>query len=114
MPPFEEDDSELEPIKNNLGKISKKQSILDKSNKKQSASILQKAVQNIEDKNLSFKERTSALAIKFKKLIESKILPENKNLFLLEEEKEVLTNIASLASEIDNDENESIGIVLRL
>lgn len=110
MPPFEEDDSELEPIKNNLGKISKKQSIFDKSNKKQSASILQKAVQNIEDKNLSFKERTSALAIKFKKLIESKILPENKNLFLLEEEKEVLTNIASLASEIDNDENESVGI----
>jgi len=110
MPPFEEDEAELEPKKNNIGKVSKKQSIFDTSNKKQSAALLKQNVQNIEDKNLSFKEQTSALAIRYKKIIESKVLPENKNLFLAEEEKEVLTKIASLASQIDNDENEPIGI----
>ena len=55
MPPFEEDEAELEPKKNNIGKVSKKQSIFDTSNKKQSAALLKQNVQNIEDKNLSFK-----------------------------------------------------------
>lgn len=108
--PFEEDELEIEDKKDNLGKVSNKKSIFDNSIKKQNINDFKQNVQKMQDKNFSYKERTNDLAIKFKKIIESKVLPENKNIFILEQEKQILAEIASLASEIDNDENEQIGI----
>lgn len=108
--PFEEDELEIEDKKDNLGKVSNKKSIFDNSIKKQNINDFKQNVQKMQDKNFSYKERTNDLAIKFKKIIESKVLPENKNIFILEQEKQILAEIVSLASEIDNDENEQIGI----
>lgn len=107
--PFDEDDSELE----NKPKIGLKFKNPEKQNpvaKKISQEDFDKKVQDIQEKSHSYKRRASELAIQFKKIIEDKTLPQNKNIFANEVEKELLANMIDLAIEINNDPNEQDGM----
>lgn len=61
-------------------------------------------------KHEDYKKRTWDLSTKFKSLLESKILPENKSELSKNLETEVLQNLVVLASEMNEDENQPEGI----
>ena len=110
--PFDDDYGDIDNLskKNGLKNISTQKSIFDNNVKKTSQNDFDSSVKNMEEKKINYKQRTSDLAIQFKKLIEDKTLLDNKNIFSKEMEKEVLLNIIQLASEVNNDANESEGI----
>lgn len=110
--PFEEDEADLPIAKVGLKNISSKKSMFDDLPKKPTQKDLDKKVQAIEDKDMSYKQRASELAIKFRKLYEDKTLPMNRGPFAGDLEKEVLSDMISLAIEINNDpeeQNEGMG-----
>ena len=109
MPFDEEDDSDI----NSKPKIGLKFKNVDKSSstqKKATQEQFEKKVQEVQEKNSSYKRRASELAIQFKKVIEDKTLPQNKNIFANEIERELLANMIDLAVEINNDPNEQDGM----
>lgn len=109
---FDDDYEELPDKKNKIGlkKVSSQESIFDNIPKKPSQNDLVEKVNNMTQKGDSFKARTADLAIKFKKIMEDKTLPQNKNIFAQDHEKEILSLILSLASEVNNDPNELEGM----
>lgn len=56
-----------------------------------------------------FKNRSFELGLKFKNLLESNVLPENKTTILKDLEGEVLSQLSQLANEINNDEAQPEG-----
>lgn len=109
--PLDDDYDDLpEKNKSGLKNISSQKSIFDNAPKKQSQEDFNKVVRDAQEKGASFKSRTADLAIQFRKIIEDKTLPQNKSIFASEIEREVLSSIIKLASEINNDPNESEGI----
>jgi hypothetical protein len=67
-------------------------------------------VQGAIDRNSSYKERASDLALQFKKMMIDKTLQQNKNIFSQEMEREVLSKMIQLAVEINNDPHEQEGM----
>lgn len=109
--PLDDDYDDLpEKNKSGLKNISSQKSIFDNTPKKQSQEDFNKVVRDAQEKGSSFKSRTADLAVQFRKIIEDKTLPQNKSIFAIEVEREVLSSIIKLASEINNDPNESEGI----
>lgn len=108
--PFTEDyDDDTGVSTSNLKSVSQKKSIFDNSKPKH-VNTLKADVQNIYDKEASYKERTIQLASQLKRMLEDRTLPQNKNIFAQEIEKETLGQIMELASEINADPNEQDGI----
>ena len=70
----------------------------------------QQRVQEVEDRRSSHKTRAAELFLQFDKIIKDKTVPQNRNVFNVEAEREVLQNLMRLASEINLDENEEDGI----
>lgn len=110
--PLDVDSEEDIPLKKiGLKQISSKKSIFDTENsKKHSKEDFDKKVEDTHKKINDYKSRASELAVAYKKLVLDKTLPQNKNLFLEELEKETLTKMVSLAIEINNDEDEQEGM----
>lgn len=114
--PFDEEDDDtlptLPPKKLGLKNVSAQKSIFENMPKKQTQDEFDKKVNNREENNANYKQRAAELAIKFKKLQDDKTLPSNRGVFANEVEREVLTDMISLAVEINNDpyeENEGMG-----
>lgn len=103
------DDDNPIPVKKTQ-KIEGKKSIFDGKLKKPTQEDLDNKVKNIGDKQLSYKKRAAEYAVAYKKILEDKTLPKNKNVFSQDVEKELLSNMISLAIEINNDENEYEGM----
>ncbi len=106
------DDEEEAPIqKIGLKQVSSKKSLFEVENQdKPSQEEFNKRVEQIHQKTNDYKSRASELALNYKKLIFDKTLPQNKNIFLEDLEKDTLSKMISLAVEINNDENEQEGM----
>ncbi len=94
----------------NLKKVSSQKSIFDGIPRKPTQNDLDQQVKQMQEKNADYKQRTAELAIQFRKLMEDKTLPQNKNVFAAEMEKDILSKIIQLASEINNDPHEDEGM----
>lgn len=110
--PFEDDEIDESKLKNNgLKQVSSKKSIFDTSKQeKPSFENFEKKVDQIHKKMNDYKTRASELAVSYKKLIMDKTLPQNKNIFIEDSEKEILSKMVNLAVEINNDEDEQEGM----
>jgi hypothetical protein len=107
--PFEEKDPKDYAPKVGLKKIGQK-SMFEGKPKAPSPQEFQQKVQAVEEKKSSYKSRAADLFIRFNKAIMDKTLPQNRNIFLAESEKEMLQNMIQLAIEINNDPNEQEGM----
>jgi len=109
--PFEEESGDI-PQKKEIKKVSSQKSIFE--SKKADAAPSQKSfeekVQQIAEKNNNYKTRAADLAVQYKKVFLDKTLPQNRNVFSEEIEKEVLTKMVNLAIEINNDPDEDEGM----
>lgn len=111
--PFDEDqDEDLEVSNKKIGikNASTQKSMFDAKPKKPTQQEFEKKVQDVQQQILTYKQKVSELALEFKKVLEDKTLSENKNIFSLEVEKELLTKMVQLAVEINNDPNEKEGM----
>jgi hypothetical protein len=68
-----------------------------------------KQIQDLGEKANGYKKRAADLFLQFIKVVGEKTLPQNKNLFHAETEKELLQNMVQLANEVNNDPNEPEG-----
>jgi|688.fasta_scaffold881774_2 hypothetical protein len=108
--PFEEDDSPIQAPKQGLKNVSSKKSIFESLPKKPSPEEFEKRVKDAQESNSGYKKRAAELALNFKKILEDKTLPQNKNIFANEFERELLVKMIQLAIEINNDPNEQEGM----
>ena len=109
--PFEQDDDDNQISKNTgLKNVSTQKSIFENLKKKPTQQDFENQVKTNQQQIATYKQRAADLAIQFKKIVEDKTLPQNKNVFSLELEREVLSNMIQLAVEINNDPNEQEGM----
>lgn len=107
--PFDEDD-DIEPVKPKIGIKSQGKSIFDNKKEKPSAEEFEKKSIESNKKLENYQVRAQELAVQFKKIMDDKTLSQNKNIFALEIEKELISKMISLAIEINSDENEIEGM----
>lgn len=106
----EEDDSNLPVNKKGLKKVSSQKSIFDSMPKKPSPSDFEGQVKNIQEREASYKARASDLSSKFVRVLSDKTLKQNKNIFAVEMERELLSQMINLGIEINNDPHEQEGM----
>jgi hypothetical protein len=106
--PFDDDDKLPQTPK--IGIKYQGKSIFDDLPKKPSLDEFTKEAQEVNKKLEGYGKRASELVAQFKKLMDDKTLPQNKNQFASEIEKEVISNMINLAIEINSDENEIEGM----
>lgn len=106
--PFEEDE-DVSDLKN-FNAVKLKNPIGKQNFKKPSQEDFEKKVKSIQEQNSLYKQKAAELAVQFKKVLEDKTLPQNKNIFSIEMEKEVLSKMVQLAIDINNDPNEQEGM----
>jgi hypothetical protein len=70
----------------------------------------QHQVQESQDKLAGYKKRVAELVLQFNKTLADKTLPQNRNIFNNEAEKEMLQNMIQLAMEINNNPDEQEGM----
>jgi hypothetical protein len=88
------------------GVKSQGQSMFDGKRKKPSQQEFQHQVQQVQDVQSGYKKRAAELFVQFQKSMADKTLPQNRNVFNAESEKELLQNMIVLAAEINSDPNE--------
>lgn len=110
--PFEDDDDIEIPNKKGVKQLSSQKSMFEnkKNNAAPTPQQFEERVQQITKKNNEYKSRAGELAIQYKKIVLDKTLPQNKNVFAEEVEREILTKMINLAIEINNDEDEQEGM----
>lgn len=104
MPFDEEDDVEVKPKKGLKIKNA------EPPVKKPTIKSLQDTVKTIEENNVGYKKKATELTILFNKAMADKTLVENKTIFSNDAEKELISNMANLAIEVNNDPNEQEGM----
>jgi hypothetical protein len=107
--PFGEEEV-LKTQKVGLKNVSSQKSIFDDMPKKPTQADLEKKVSQMQERESSYKIRAAELALQYNKMISDKTLRQNKNIFDTEVEKELLTKMAQLATEINNDRTEAEGM----
>lgn len=70
----------------------------------------QQKVQMSQETLAGYKKRAAELFIQFQRSMGDKTLTQNRNIFNIETEKEMLQNMLQLATEINNDPNEQEGM----
>jgi len=85
-------------------------SMFDNKPKPPTPQEFQKKVEEVQEKASGYKKRAAELFIQFNKTVMDKTLPQNRNVFNIESEKEMLQNMVQLAMEINNDPNEEDGM----
>lgn len=112
-------DDEVESPQPSGVKLKNSDSIFANVPKKPSQAELDKSVADFNKRQNSYKERASELSLNFRKILEDKTLPDNKNIFAADLEKEIMGNLGQLAIDINTDEKEvegmgSVGIITLL
>jgi hypothetical protein len=99
-----------ESVKGKGLKINNEKSAVQPAPQNQSVAFGERA-KEINSKNEEFKQRAWELITRFKNMIDDRILPENKSVLSKGIEAETLNKLVSLASEMNEDDNqpESIG-----
>lgn len=108
--PFDEDENINTSQKIGLNKVSAQKSIFDTLPKKPNQEDFEKKVAAAQEKLGGYKQKASELAVQFKKIMDDKTLPQNKNVFSIEVEREVLSKMIQLAVDINNDPDEQEGM----
>lgn len=110
--PFSEDEDELpnKPTKSGLKNVSSQKSIFDNVDKKPTQEDLNKKVKDDQNRISSHKVKASELNSQFYKIVADKTLPKNKNLFQQEMERDLMSKMIQLASDINNDADEGEGM----
>jgi hypothetical protein len=111
--PFDEEDNDApstQSQKVGLKNVSTQKSIFDSMPKKPTQEEFDKKVKTVQEKASAHKSRAAELAVNFSKLLTDKTLPQNKNPFQKELEKEVVTQMVQLGIDINNDPNEQEGM----
>ena len=108
--PFEEKDPKDFAPKIGVKQVSGTKSMFDKKTKPPTQQEFQQKVQVAEEKKSGYKSRAADLFVQFNKSVLDKTLSQNRNVFSIESEKEMLQNMIQLAIEINNDENEQEGM----
>jgi hypothetical protein len=111
--PFDEDENSdaLPNNKKGLKKVSTQKSMFEEMPKKPSQEDFEHRVKNIQEKESNYKAKASDLSSKFVKMLSDRTLKQNKNIFSVEMEREVLSQMVNLAIDINSDihENEGMG-----
>jgi hypothetical protein len=93
-----------------LKKKAGQKSMFEGKPKPQTPQEFQQKVEVVEEKKSGYKSRAADLFLQFSKAMADKTLPDNRNIFNLETEKEMLQQMIQLAVEINNDPNEQEGM----
>lgn len=110
MPFDEEDDDQPIVPKVGLKNVSTQKSIFDSMPKKPTQEDLDRKVNRIQERASSHKTRAAELAAQFTQIMNDKTLKQNKNVFAREMERELLTKMAQLAIDVNNDQHEQEGM----
>lgn len=89
-----------------IGVKSQGQSMFDGRKRKPTQQEFQQQVQQTQETLSGYKKRAAELFVQFQKAMADKTLPQNRNIFNAESEKELLQNMIILAAEINSDPNE--------
>jgi hypothetical protein len=112
--PFDEEDDNNQPSiqsqKVGLKNVSPQKSIFDSMPKKPTQEDLEKNVKKIQEKASHYKIKAAELATQFNKTMADKTLPQNKNLFQKDAERDLLGQMIQLAIDINNDGREQEGM----
>lgn len=100
-------------------KIDNKKSMFASLPKKQNPAEFQKQVQETQEQVMEYESEAAQLAVLFQKLLEDKVLPENKSSINIESERDLISKIVDIAIKLNNDGEElegmgSVGISLML
>lgn len=90
----------------NVGVKQQGQSMFDQVRKKPTQKEFQQQVQQTQETLSGYKKRAAELFVQFQRAMSDKTLPQNRNIFNQESEKELLQNMILLAAEINSDPNE--------
>jgi hypothetical protein len=85
-------------------------SMFDNRKKEPTQQEFQQKVQTSQETMAGYKKRAAELFVLFQRSMADKTLQQNRNIFNLETEKEMLQHILQLATEINNDPNEQEGM----
>lgn len=112
--PFDEEEDEQPSLKSQkvgLKKVSSQKSIFESMPKKPTQEELDQKVKTGQERYAGYKAKIADLALQFNKAMADKTLPQNKNMFQNEIEKELMQRMVQLAVEINNDgvEDEGMG-----
>lgn len=109
--PFDEEEQKpsAQAQKIGLKKVSSQKSVFENLPKKPGPEDFERQVQEVQQRQSTYKTRAADLTVQFKKAMTDKTLYSNKNLFQQEVEKDLLRNMVKLAQEINSDPNEREG-----
>jgi len=109
--PFEnEGQASAHSQKVGLKKVSSQPSMFENMPKKPSQAEFEQQVMKIQEKATGYNAKAAELAEAFNKTLADKTLPQNRNVFQKELERELLVNLMQLAIDINNDPNEQEGM----
>lgn len=113
MPFDEESDQEQPSLKSQkvgLKNVSSQKSIFDAVPKKPTQEDLDQKVKQVQERAIGYKMKAAELALQFNKAMVDKTLPQNKNMFQGEIERELMQKMIQLAIDINNDPVEDEGM----
>jgi hypothetical protein len=111
--PFDEEDNDQQSVQSKklgLKNVSTQKSIFDGMPKKPTQDELDQRVKKVQERASGYKAKAAELALQFNKSMADKTLPQNRNLFQQEMEKDLLKQMVELAVDINNDPNEKEGM----
>lgn len=109
--PFDEKEDQTTYSQNiGLKKVSTQKSIFDGLPKKPTQEEFDKNINKIQERMFGYKAEAAELALQFSKAMNDKTLKQNKNIFSLEIEQEILSKMVQLAIKINNDPIEQEGM----
>lgn len=91
-------------------KLSNQKSMFAKKVKKPSQQAFEAGLKQSLDRNKDYKERAAELAIAFRKMLDDKTVPQNKNIYSTEIERETLGKMAQLGIDMNLDDQEEEGM----
>ncbi len=113
MPFDEESDKEQPSLKSQkvgLKNVSSQKSIFESMPKKPLPEEFEQKVKQVQERANGYKMKAADLASQFNKAMADKTLPQNKNMFQYEIEKELMQKMVQLAIDINNDPVEDEGM----
>jgi hypothetical protein len=111
--PFDEEDNDQPSVQSKklgLKNVSTQKSIFDGIPKKPTQDDLDQRVKKVQERASGYKAKAAELALQFNKSMTDKTLPQNRNLFQQEMERDLLKQMIELAVDINNDPNEKEGM----
>ncbi len=109
---FDADPKDPKDLNNRLGvkPINGQKSMFDGKPRPPTQQDHQQKVQQAYDKMSGYKKRAADLFVQFNNATADKTLPQHRNMFAIDAEREMLQNMVQLAIEINNDPNEQEGM----